>query len=97
MRPLIMFSIRSTKSYRKAYKRISQNVDFDATLLEKVINTLARGEKLHEKYRDHQLSGEMRNCRECHIKNDLLLVYQKYENELILLLVDLGSHSSLFG
>ena len=37
-----------------------------------------------------------KNCGECHIEPDWLLVYQYYENELILVLVNTGSHSDLF-
>lgn len=91
-----MYLIRTTKTYRREYKRISRHKDFDKDLLDKVIDTLARGNKLPNKYRDHQLTAELRDYRECHIKGDILLVYQKYKNELILLLADLGSHSSLF-
>lgn len=91
-----MFTIRSTKAYRKAYKKVSKHKDFDNGLLNKIIDTLAEGKNLDAKYHDHQLSGEMKNFRECHIKNDILLVYQKHEDILILILVDIGSHSSLF-
>lgn len=62
-----------------------------------MIDALASGKKLDARYLDHQLSGELEDYRECHIKNDLLLVYQKHDNILILLLVDIGSHSQLFG
>ena len=37
-----------------------------------------------------------KNCGECHIEPDWLLVYQYYEDELILVLVNTGSHSDLF-
>ena len=50
--------------------------------------------KLADKYKDHQLKGNMKEFRECHIKPDLLLVYMIDEN--VLKLVDIGSHSELF-
>jgi mRNA interferase YafQ len=49
-----------------------------------------------EKHRDHGLSGEWIDHRECHLKPDLLLIYRKPDAE-ILQLVRLGSHSELFG
>ena len=66
--------------------------------LNKVIDILSSGEKLPLTYKDHQLVNSTRfyNCRECHIEPDWLLVYQIIENELILLLVETGSHSDLF-
>ncbi|MBO5004080.1 MAG: type II toxin-antitoxin system YafQ family toxin [Clostridia bacterium] len=33
---------------------------------------------------------------ECHIQPDVLLEYKKNHNELILLLLSIGSHSDLF-
>ena len=59
---------------------------------------MASEEKLSEKYRDHQLINSIRfkNCRECHIEPDWLLVYKKNDEQLILLLIETGSHSDLF-
>lgn len=91
-----MFELRSTKAYRTSYKRISQYRNFKKSTLDFVVNTLRGGRKLPAQYRDHALAGSFVGCRECHIQNDLLLVYQKQDDMLILLLVDIGSHVSLF-
>ncbi|ASV84412.1 addiction module toxin, RelE/StbE family protein [Ochrobactrum quorumnocens] len=52
---------------------------------------------LPEKYRDHALTGVWKDHRDCHIKPDLVLNYQKTDDDelLILQLVRLGSHSEL--
>lgn len=52
---------------------------------------------LPEKYRDHALTGDWKDHRDCHIKPDLVLIYQKTDDDelLILQLVRLGSHSEL--
>ena len=60
-----------------------------------VLNLLVKGAELPEKYRDHQLTGNLNGYRECHIKPDLLLMYAQYDDELHL--ARLGSHSELFG
>jgi mRNA interferase YafQ len=52
---------------------------------------LAHGKKLPTEYKDHQLRGELEQYRECHIKGNLLLIYQLRKMEL--LLVDIGTHS----
>ena len=91
-----MYEIRPTKAYRKAYKRVSKHKDINLELLDAVIDKLASGAKLAVKHKDHQLTGELRNFRECHIHNDILLVYQKVEDVLVLVLVNIGSHSQLF-
>ena len=92
-----MYDLRSTKLYRKSFKRVVGHKDFDQELLDEVVDTLRLGGVLPTKFRDHELKGEYRGCRECHIKSDILLVYQKQNDVLVLLLVDIGSHSSLFG
>jgi mRNA interferase YafQ len=65
------------------------------SILPMVISALASDAVLDELYDDHQLTGEWKDCRECHIKNDFLLVYTKEGNNLHL--VRLGSHAELFG
>ena len=64
--------------------------------IEKVVNVIASGKKFGAKHQDHSLAGDMSEYRECHIKNDLLLVYYLSSDKLILVLVDIGSHSDLF-
>lgn len=65
------------------------------TLLETVVELLLDGQTLPEKYRDHQLTGNWKGYRECHIEPDWLLVYKIYESKLILSLVRTGTHSDL--
>ena len=61
----------------------------------KVLSVLADGNALPEKNRDHQLTGNMKDFRECHIEPDWLLLYQIHEDELILTATATGSHSDL--
>ena len=55
----------------------------DISKLEIVLDILLSGEDLPIKYKDHQLRGEFRDFRECHIEPDWLLIYRKEEDELI--------------
>ncbi|CAG9469722.1 type II toxin-antitoxin system mRNA interferase toxin, RelE/StbE family [Campylobacter upsaliensis] len=48
------------------------------------------------KYKDHTLKSNLKTFRECHIKPDLLLIYQKLEKELILHCINVGKHSEIF-
>lgn len=88
--------INTTSGYKRDLKQLNkQGKDFSK--LAYVVNKLANGEVLEEKYKDHKLTGyEIPDCRECHIEPDWLLIYRIYKNELILLLVTTGSHSNLF-
>ena len=64
--------------------------------VESILDKLANDEPLEQKHKDHSLKGEYKDFRECHIKPDLLLIYRKDKNLLILVAFRLGSHSELF-
>lgn len=91
----MMYEIQSTSEFRKGYKsakKRGRNMD----ALAKVIDTLAEGRQLPDSNRDHQLIGNFRGCRECHVEPDWLLVYRIDKGKLVLMLVATGTHSDLF-
>ena len=61
-----------------------------------VVEKLANGEALEVKFRDHDLSGDYKGCRECLIEPDWLLIYEVVNDVLVLMLYRVGSHSELF-
>lgn len=64
--------------------------------LKNVVNTLACGQKLDKKYRDHGLTGNYIGFRECHIEPDWLLIYRISQSALELFLFRTGTHADLF-
>ncbi len=62
-----------------------------------VIGRLLNGETLEERYRVHLLTGDRRGQWECHIKPDWLLIWEQHDKELVLVMLNTGSHSDLFG
>ena len=68
----------------------------DLEKLKYIVNELANQRPLDEKYRDHELTGNYRNFRECHVEPDWLLIYRIEKGELTLALVRTGTHSDLF-
>ena len=93
-----MRTIKHPKSFKRDYKRESKG-EYSNTLgndLSTVVESLSKDQPLGAHYRDHKLLGEWKGCRECHIKPDLLLIYEKTEDNS-LILCRLGSHSELFG
>lgn len=90
-----MLDIVSPKSFRKDLE-VAIKRGYDIDLLEEVVDKIARGEKLEEKYKDHQLKGNFKGYRECHILRDWLLIYKVNEKELVLYLLRTGTHSDLF-
>ncbi len=92
-----MYEIVLSKNFKKQYKKVGKQGK-DLKKLKVVITKLAKNEVLESKYKDHNLIDDKyyKNCRECHIEPDWLLVYQQEDNKLNLLLVATGSHSELF-
>ena len=84
-----------TSLFRKT-RKLAKKRGFDLSLLYEPIILLAKGESLPNKYRDHQLKGRLSAFRECHIKDDWLLVYRIVKDKLILSLHSTGTHSDLF-
>jgi mRNA interferase YafQ len=90
-----IYQIQITNRFKKSLE-LSYRRNLDLELLKEVIHTLAKGEKLDAKYRVHSLSKFSVVVWECHIKPDWLLLWQQIEDELILILLDTGTHSDLF-
>jgi mRNA interferase YafQ len=91
-----LLHIARHSKFKSDSKRLMRSGNFseaDEKKLFDVIKNLAQGKKLDSKYRDHPLTGNWRKHRECHIKPDLLLIYQM-EGET-LRLIRIGSHSEL--
>lgn len=93
----VKYKIKYTNCFKQNYKKIRKQGK-DVEKLKYVINKLANGLDLEEKYKNHLLtdSKDYKKCFECHIEPDWLLIYQYIDNELVLLLVATGSHSELF-
>ncbi|MDR0579427.1 MAG: type II toxin-antitoxin system YafQ family toxin [Campylobacteraceae bacterium] len=89
------FSIEFTTQYKKDYKKLLKQ-GYERVKLEKVLDALLEGKSLEARYSDHQPKGIYKDCRECHISPDVLLIYKKEDNILILTCIRLGSHSELF-
>ena len=86
---------KPTSRFQKDLKRI-QKRGYQIQLIIEVVRKLSDGETLEAKYKDHPLSGDYAGCRECHITPDWLMIYEIYEDELILYLTRTGTHSDLF-
>jgi mRNA interferase YafQ len=91
-----MRKIERTGQFKRDYKRESKgqySKVLDLALID-VLELILVGKPLPAKYRDHPLSGDWSDHRDCHLKPDLLLIYRLPDEET-LQLVRLGSHSEL--
>ena len=89
------YTVVFSSEYKRNLKKI-QKRRYNLELLYEVIRKLANDIPPEAKYRDHQLTGDMRCFRECHIAPDWLLVYEKTEDTLVLYLYKTGTHADVF-
>ncbi|CAH0033214.1 type II toxin-antitoxin system YafQ family toxin [Campylobacter coli] len=90
-----MRKINLLRSFKKDYEKVKKQ-SWDLNTIDDVIQCLMNLDVLPTRLKDHALKGEFKDFRECHIKSNLLLIYQKHNNELELNILKLGSHSKLF-
>jgi mRNA interferase YafQ len=92
-----MRELEYTTQFERDYKREKKSKSGKGLtlVLEEVLNLLAVDKRMPVKLKDHPLRGEYFGIRECHIKPDLLLIYEK-RGKSVLVLIRLGSHSELF-
>ncbi len=91
-----MRTIERTSQFKRDYKREAKGPHrptLEHDLIE-IVTALAQDQPLPEKRRDHALTGDWKDHRDCHIKPDLILIYRK-PDATRLQLVRLGSHSEL--
>ncbi len=86
-------NIHYTTQFKKDYKRIKKQ-NKDLSKLKNVIEKIASGQSLEPRYKDHQLIGNWKAHRDCHIEPDWLLIYRISSDDLYL--ERTGSHSELF-
>ncbi len=88
-----MKKLSQTKQFVRDVKRLRRRGK-DIDKLKTVVGRLAQGRALDAKHRDHALTGMWKNCRDCHIESDWVLIYSMDRNNLRL--ERTGSHSDLF-
>lgn len=91
-----MRRIERTNQFKRDYKRETKGQHRGALTNDfpEIVKKLVRDEPLAEKQRDHALTGDWQDHRDCHVKPDLVLIYRK-PDDTVLQLVRLGSHSEL--
>ncbi|WP_373483420.1 type II toxin-antitoxin system YafQ family toxin [Acetobacterium sp.] len=89
------YEVKFTNQFKKDLK-LAKKQGKDIERLYAVIEKLADEEPLEQKYRDHELSGNFKGCRECHVEPDWLFIYEVMDDVLVLMLYRVGSHSTLF-
>ena len=89
-----MFVLKMTSQFKKDLKKIKNNPHKIQNLKQVLLNLEENGVVPNEYY-PHKLTGNYSGYMECHVENDMLLIWIDAD-ENIIKLVRLGSHSELF-
>jgi mRNA interferase YafQ len=90
--------LKETAMFKSDKKRIKGSGRYDWEKMRAIVKSLMNDKPLHERHRDHALSGEWVGVRDCHIEPDWLLLYEKSGDLKTgeLRLIRPGTHSELF-
>lgn len=91
---------KKTSDFVKDWEKISRSGKHDLnSVKEAMMLLIANDAPLPAEWRDHKLKGRYDGTRECHVKGDLLLVYQVYDDDDggLVTFLNTGTHSEIFG
>jgi mRNA interferase YafQ len=88
-----MRSARYTGQFKRDVK-LAQKRGKDMDKLKRVVGLLLEGSPLPRELGDHPLKGEWKECRDCHLEPDWLLIYS-IEGEVVTF-ERTGSHADIF-
>lgn len=89
------YSVRTTRRFDRSVEKMKKR-GLPMDDLRNVITLLMQTGTLPPEYRPHKLTDNLRGKWECHIKSNWLLVWEQYDDEFLLIMIDTGTHSDLF-
>lgn len=92
-----MYKLIISTKFKKDLKKVKKNpVDYNLTKEVLKILMIDGVEGIPKEMKPHRLIGDYKDCLECHIKPDLLIIWIQIESPQIINLIRIGSHSQLF-
>ena len=86
-----------TSQFQKSWEKYDKAGEADLSQVREISEYLVSRKTIPASYRDHALKGrEWKDHRELHLDGDLLLVYKRYDEKNLVVLVDMGTHAELF-
>src|SRR3546814_8143105 len=85
--PIFMRTIERTTAFRRDFKREAKGPRRNVldTDLRRIIEALATDAPLEARHRDHALTGNWKDYRDCHVKPDLVLIYRPIDADRLIL------------
>lgn len=90
-----MYRIEVSNKFKQSLKKLRKG-GINLKPINDVINILSKGEILPAKYKNHPLRGKLKGYYDCHVLPDLVLIYKIEKDRLVLILLDIDTHSNLF-
>ena len=90
-----MYRIEVSNKFKQSLKKLRKG-GINLKPINDVINILSKGEILPTKYKNHPLRGKLKGYYDCHVLPDLVLIYKIEKERLVLILLDIDTHSNLF-
>jgi mRNA interferase YafQ len=87
-------AIARTSRFKKEYQRHIAGTPMEPEFTE-LVRLLVMGATLPAGYRDHPLKGSPSDYRDCHLRGDMVVIYQTTAD--LVKFVRIGTHSELFG
>lgn len=92
--PDYVYTLKQSSQFKKDLKAVKFD-EHKLDELQKVLEHLGHTGAVPAEYLPHSLKGRYKNCIECHIEDDFLLIWKDPEQNVIRL-VRLGTHTKLF-
>ena len=88
--------VEKSSRFKKNFKRFARSPAFCADFAS-LLALLVADAPLPPKYCDHALHNNWEGCRDCHVRPDVVLIYRKTADGLVLCLLRIGGHAEVFG
>jgi len=82
-----------TKDFIKSYKKLN---NYDKKSVDKILKIFSKNPK-NNKLRNHPLQGYKEKIRSIDVKFDLRILFYQKNNYLKVIMLDIGTHSQLYG
>jgi mRNA interferase YafQ len=86
-----------SKDFVRAWDRYEKSGRVDLNVVKTLIALLINADApLPAQYKDHELQGDWKGYRDCHVRGDHLLIYKIGDDGRSVLFADMGTHAELF-
>ena len=92
-----MYQIIYSQGARKALKRLRKSGSFPNAIFKELLTLFMCGRSLPFHFKDHALQGNLSINRECHIGFNLLVVYERDDDQKVITISRVGTHGEIFG